>query len=68
MADDVRDDLVQQTFMAAATADFAGRSSLRTWLPRHRPALPPPATTAAPGGADPAKIEWKKQSMADRFC
>ncbi|MEZ4473276.1 MAG: RNA polymerase sigma factor [bacterium] len=32
VADDVRDDLVQQTFMAAATADFAGRSSLRTWL------------------------------------
>lgn len=32
VGDDVRDDLVQQTFMAAAQADFAGRSALRTWL------------------------------------
>ena len=32
VADDVRDDLVQQTFMAAAQADFGGRSSVRTWL------------------------------------
>ena len=32
VADDVRDDLVQQTFMAAAQADFGGRSSVRTLL------------------------------------
>ena len=30
--DAFRDDLIQQTFVAAQTANFAGKSALRTWL------------------------------------
>lgn len=30
--DDARDDLVQETFLAASKGNFAGRSAVRTWL------------------------------------